>query len=69
MFDITELGRSNDFGSERMRTPAANNNEGVVNFMKKAFEEFERHITLKMNEEKIRINGELNVTFHSLTTL
>ncbi len=29
--------------------------------MKKGFEEFERHITLKMNEEKIRVQGELNV--------
>ena len=29
--------------------------------MKKGFEEFERHIKLKMNEEKIRVQGELNV--------
>ena len=29
--------------------------------MRKAFEEFERHITLKMNEDRIRVTGELNV--------
>jgi hypothetical protein len=33
----------------------------VVQFVKKGFEEFERHMTLKMNEEKLRVNTELNV--------
>ena len=30
--------------------------------MKRGFEEFERHIILKINEEKIRTTGELNVS-------
>ena len=29
--------------------------------MRKGFEDFERHITLKLNEEKLRVQGELNV--------
>ena len=32
--------------------------------MKKGFEDFERHISLKLNEEKIRVQGELNVNFY-----
>ncbi len=33
----------------------------LLGLMKKGFEDFERHITLKLNEEKIRVQGELNV--------
>jgi hypothetical protein len=32
-----------------------------VQLLKRGFEEFERHMILKQNEEKIRVTGELNV--------
>ena len=35
--------------------------QALVNLMRKGFEDFERHITLKLNEEKLRVQGELNV--------
>jgi hypothetical protein len=34
----------------------------IINLMRKGFEDFERHITLKLNEEKLRTQGELNVS-------
>lgn len=37
------------------------NDKQIIALMKKGFEEFERHILLKFNEEKIRNTGELNL--------
>ena len=37
------------------------NDKQIIALMKRGFEEFERHILLKVNEEKIRTTGELNL--------
>ena len=37
------------------------NDKQILALMKRGFEEFERHLLLKINEEKIRTTGELNL--------
>jgi hypothetical protein len=52
---------SNEFTWDGQAQQHPHNDKQIIALMKRGFEEFERHILLKVNEEKIRTQGELNL--------